>query len=127
MRTVFFDLSKILEGDRIIMEIELPTKITEIITMLTFLAGGIGLGHNALKKLHVLIDRILEKLSVMEKKLLKLEEKVDKNEESAKLAFEKMNNSIMDIKVTNGKLESSFGFIKDEIKCQRLTKETWDE
>lgn len=109
------------------MEIELPTKITEIITMLTFLAGGIWTGHNALKKLHVLIDRILEKLLVMEKKLLKLEEKVDKNEESAKRAFEKMNNSIMDIKVANGKLESSFGFLKDEIKCQRITKEAWDE
>jgi hypothetical protein len=109
------------------MEIELPTKITEIIVILTFMGTGIGMGHNALKKLHVLLDRLFEKISSIEKRLLKLEEKVDENEKNTKSSFEKMNDSIMDIKVTNGKLESSFGFIKDGIQCQRLTKEHWNE
>lgn len=97
------------------IDVEFPTKVTEILLILTFCGTILGYGHSILKKFEILG----EKVSLIERWLSKLEEKVDSNEKSTQMAFLKMSEAIMDIKLLNGKLESSFGIIKEGMQCQK--------
>ncbi len=108
------------------IDIELPTKITEIIGIISALAVGGAIIHRLIKHIHVGIEiikielgNIKASIHKMEKRIEKVEEKVDHNEKSTQLSLIKTNESIVDIKLSTGKLESSFSFIKDGMQCQK--------
>lgn len=109
------------------IDIEFPNKLTEILTMMAILASGLGFGHNAFKKIHIFLDRMWEKVLLIEKSLSKLEEKVDSNEKSTRAAFHKTNEHINEINIFNAKVESSLAFIKDNIIYHRVNKENFHE
>jgi|GEM_PF-5056866 hypothetical protein len=101
------------------MDIEIPTKLTEIIGIITSFGIFLALAHRFLKNTHLCLDKLSTGFESLKQAFKNLDEKVDFNDRNTKNEFIKLNESVMDIKIFNGRVDSSLDFIKETMQYHK--------
>jgi hypothetical protein len=105
------------------MEIELPTKITEIIAIAGTCIMIISLLYRSLREINMHMHSVIETLKLFDRRLTKVEEDFATNNKSTQASFKETNQTITDIKIITAKLDVSLESVKDTMHCYRLSRD----